>query len=169
MKKSFISALFMAAIVLSCDIIAHAETKKAELRHSEPVETAKNIHAAAKETDFYEYSAGSRRDPFMTLIVKEEEKKPVETLVKGLRPLERYAVSEFKLIGVLWENTKYYAAITLPDGKSYTIEEGMKLGLHAGKVHKITKDSVIIREHVKDQRGRLSPRDTILKLRMEGK
>jgi Tfp pilus assembly protein PilP len=149
----------MAAAVLSCNIIAYAETKKAELRPSE------NIHPAAKETAFYDYSAGNRRDPFMPLIVKEEEKKPV----KGLRPIERYAASEFKLIGVLWENTKYYAAITLPDGKSYTITEGMKLGLHAGKVHKITKDSVIIREHVKDHKGRLSPRDTILKLRMEGK
>lgn len=157
MKTVFISALFMTATLLSSDTV-HAETKKADMV------PAKNIHSS--EVAFYEYSASNRRDPFMPLIVKEEEGKKPD---KGIRPIERYAAADFKLIGVLWENSKYYAAITLPDGKSYTVVEGMKLGLHAGKVHKITKDSVIIREHVKDQKGRLSPKDTILKLRREEK
>lgn len=159
MKNSLISALFMIVALLSGDIIAYAKTKKAEQWPAE------NIQAASKTIAFYDYSAGNRRDPFMPLIVKEEGKEPV----KGHIPIERYAAADFKLIGVLWENSKYYAAITLPDGKSYTFVEGMRLGLHAGKVHKITKDSVIIREHVKDHKGRLSPRDIILKLRREEK
>ncbi len=108
-----------------------------------------------------EYTAGTRRDPFMPLIVKADAKPP-----KGM-PIESYEVSEFKLIAILWDKTKYYAVITLPDGKSYTIREGVKLGLHGGKVYKITKDSVIIREHVRDYKGALSPKDTILKLRRE--
>jgi Tfp pilus assembly protein PilP len=56
----------------------------------------------------------------------------------------------------------------LPDKKSYTITEGTKLGLYEGKVQKITKDMVVIREYVKDYRGEIKPRDLILKLRKEG-
>jgi hypothetical protein len=36
-------------------------------------------------------------------------------------------------------------------------------------VYKITKDSVIIRENIRDHRGVLVPRDIILKLRPEDK
>jgi Tfp pilus assembly protein PilP len=108
-----------------------------------------------------EYTAGTKRDPFMPLIIKAEAKP------KSLIPIESYEVSEFKLIAILWDKTKYYAVVTLPDGKSYTITEGIKLGLHGGKVYKITKDSVIIREQMRDYKGAISPKDTILKLRRE--
>jgi Tfp pilus assembly protein PilP len=52
----------------------------------------------------------------------------------------------------------------LPDRKTYTITEGMTLGLQGGKVAKITKDAVFIREYVKDYKGDSKPRDAILKL-----
>jgi Tfp pilus assembly protein PilP len=52
----------------------------------------------------------------------------------------------------------------LPDKKSYTITEGMTLGLQGGKVVKITKDSVVIREYIRDYRGEMKPRESILKL-----
>ncbi|BCB95500.1 hypothetical protein JZK55_04220 [Dissulfurispira thermophila] len=129
-------------------------------------ETPKKEDTSKKASDMktvtvVEYTAMKRRDPFIPLIVKAEAKP------KSLIPIESYDVSEFKLIAILWDKTKYYAVITLPDGKSYTIREGIKLGLHGGKVYKITKDSVIIREHLRDYKGVLSPKDTILKLRRE--
>ena len=52
----------------------------------------------------------------------------------------------------------------LPDKKTYTISEGMTLGLQGGKVYKINKDTVVIREYVKDYKGEIKPRDSILKL-----
>lgn len=116
----------------------------------------------SKGVTVYDYTAAGKRDPFIPLIIKADAKPQ-----KGLIPIESYEVSEFKLIAILWDKTKYYAVITLPDGKSYTIREGMKLGLHGGKAYKITKDSVIIREQVRDYKGGLSPKDTILKLRRE--
>ncbi len=116
----------------------------------------------ARAAGVYEYNAKGKRDPFITLIVKPETDKK-----KGFTPIENYEIAEFKLIAVLWNNTGYYAVITLPDGKSYTIKEGTKMGLHGGKVYKITKNSVVIREQLRDQRGALKPKDTILKLRRE--
>lgn len=118
--------------------------------------------ATAVAVGVYEYNPKGKRDPFMTLIVKSEPERK-----KGFTPVENYDVVEFRLIAVLWDNAQYYAVITLPDGKSYTIKEGTKLGLHGGKVFRITKSSVVIREQLRDQRGTVKPKDTILKLRRE--
>lgn len=114
----------------------------------------------------YEYMPRGRRDPFMPLVVKPKEVEPKEVEPKKEAiPLKRYDVTEFKLIAILLSEKRHYALVTLPDGKSYTITEGIKLGLREGKVYKITKDSVTIKEQIRDQRGILMPRDTILKLR----
>ncbi len=117
-----------------------------------------------KEIPVYKYAAAGRRDPFFPLVGKiEAERKP------GTTPLESHELSAFKLIAILWNKRGNYAVITLPDGKSYTIKEGTKLGIFGGKVVKITKDSVVVRENVRDNRGVIKPKDTILKLRVEGK
>jgi len=43
----------------------------------------------------------------------------------------------------------------------------MTLGLYGGKVRDITRNSVIITEQIKDYKGQLKTKDTILKLRKE--
>lgn len=115
----------------------------------------------------FDYKPKGRRDPFLSLIIVEPEKVDKIVKKKTGHPLENYDVVEFKLIATLWNKVGYYAVITLPDDKSYTIIEGMRLGLHNGTVHKITKDSVIIRENIKDHKGVFKAKDTILKLRRE--
>lgn len=158
MKKRIVIYSILCITSIIGAIVAIAEDKKTDIK---PADKSQAMAEVAKNT-VYRYTAGSRRDPFIPLIVRADTKQK-----KGLVPIESYEVSEFKLIAILWDKTKYYAVITLPDGKSYTIRKGMKLGLHGGKVYKITKDSVIIRENVRDYRGVLSPKDTILKLRRE--
>ena len=113
----------------------------------------------------YMYEQKGRRDPFVSLVqvAKEKPKR-----LRGAKPIENFDVDEIKLIAILWNNKQYFALITLPDGKSYTIRKGTTLGLYGGKVEEITRDSVLIREHVKDYRGQLKTKDTILKLRKEG-
>ncbi|WP_333654250.1 pilus assembly protein PilP [Dissulfurispira sp.] len=161
MKKRLVLILSVLVVVFWGIVIAHALPQKQMSPEAAKKEDVTKKSLETKTGVGVEYTAGARRDPFMPLVVKAEAKP------KGLIPIESYEVSEFKLIAILWDKTKYYAVITLPDGKSYTIREGVKLGLHGGKVYKITKDSVIIREHVRDYRGALSPKDTILKLRRE--
>ncbi|MBA4348817.1 MAG: hypothetical protein C0415_02370 [Thermodesulfovibrio sp.] len=139
-----------------------AEAGKADAKPAEKLPDV-DVIDTTKQVAAYEYSARGRKDPFSSLVMKAETEKK-----KGLIPLENYEVSEFKLIAILWDKTGHYAVITLPDGKSYTIRESVKLGLHGGKVYKITKDSVIIREDIRDYRGVLRPKDTQLKLRKGG-
>lgn len=158
-----ISPALLSASLPQKQASPEAARKEDISRKTPEIKTGTAVEQKTTSAFSYEYTAGARRDPFMPLVVRAEAKP------KGLMPIESYEVSEFKLIAVLWDKTKYYAVVTLPDGKSYTIREGVKLGLHGGKVHKITKDSVIIREQVRDYKGVLSPKDTILKLRREEK
>jgi Tfp pilus assembly protein PilP len=117
------------------------------------------------EQQVYVYDAKGRRDPFMSLVVVAKQKPGVK---KNANPVENYDVSEIKLSAIVWDKKQYYALITLPDNKSYTIKKGMTLGLYGGKVQNITSDSVLIREQIKDYRGQLKTKDTLLKLRNEG-
>ncbi len=130
---------------------------------SAPAPMVKEEPKAEKEV--YVYDQKGRRDPFMSLVQLSKEKPKRKP---GKRPVENFDVDEIKLVAILWDTKQYYSLITLPDNKSYTIRKGMTLGLYGGKVEDITKDKVLIREHVKDYRGQPTIKDTILKLRKEG-
>jgi len=117
------------------------------------------------EKEVYIYDAKGRRDPFMSLIAVAKEKPH---RIKKANPIENFDVDEIRLNAIVWDNKQHYAMITLPDGKSYTVRKGMTLGLYGGKVEEISKEYMLIREQVKDYRGQLRTKDTILKLRKEG-
>jgi type IV pilus assembly protein PilP len=121
-----------------------------------------NEEKVEKET--YTYEVKGRRDPFTSLIAITKEKPQRK---KGANPIENFDVDEIRLSAIVWDNQHYYALVTLPDNKSYTLRKGMTLGLYGGKVEEITRNSVLIREQVKDYRGRPKTKDTLLKLRKE--
>lgn len=135
-----------------------------------PAATSSTAPAAVKneapkvEKEIYVYDPKGRRDPFMSLAKVSSAKTERK---KGATPIENFNVDEIKLIAIASDGQQYYALITLPDKKSYTINNGMSLGLYGGKVIEITKDSVLISEQVKDYRGQTKTKDTILKLRKE--
>jgi Tfp pilus assembly protein PilP len=114
--------------------------------------------------EVYTYDSRGRRDPFLPLITIAKEKP---TKKKGASPIESFAIEEISLLAIARDKEKYYALIMLPDKKNFTITEGMTLGLQGGKVEKITEDSVLIREYVKDYKGNIKPKDTVLKLHKE--
>jgi len=62
--------------------------------------------------------------------------------------LERFPVSDFKLLGVMSGPLKKRAMIQGPDGKSYVVSEQMKLGVRSGVVNRITTNSIIVREQI---------------------
>lgn len=97
----------------------------------------------------YSYKPLGRRDPFAPIIVR-EEKKEQKT---ALPPLERYAVAEFKLTGIVWGGFGYNAMLEGPDGKGYFVRVGTVVGQHRGLVKKITKDSLIVEETFKNYMG----------------
>jgi Tfp pilus assembly protein PilP len=117
------------------------------------------------EKEVYAYDSKGRRDPFFPLTETMKIKPPRKI---GSSPVENVDVEDIRLIAIAWDNQQYYAMITLPDNKSYTVRKGMSLGLYGGKIRDITRDTVIISEQVKDYIGRIKTKETILRLRKEG-
>ncbi len=119
-----------------------------------------------KESGGYVYDPGDRRDPFMPLIL------PVEILRKGGKritgTLESYDISDFTLTAIAKKESKYYALVTAPDNKAYTVREGTIIGLRKGKVTKITSNIITIIEYSKDYLGKMKSRQIFLELHKGG-
>jgi Tfp pilus assembly protein PilP len=169
-EKLFISVLSTALLILpACGDKQPTAPKKPEATKPSPVAPAQPAAVQPAETkvekEIYTYEPKDRRDPF-TSLVEVKQAGPRKAL-KGTSPIESFDVEEIKLIAIAWDRQQSYAMVTLPDNKSFTIRKGMTLGLYGGKVSEITRESVIITEQVKDYKGQIKTKDTILKLRKE--
>lgn len=145
--------------------------KKPRAQSAKTVEVKEDKQQTAETKDimqvnFYAYDPQGRRDPFLSLV--EITKKKTERK-KGASPIESFSVEEIKLLAIASDQKSTYALIQLPNQKTFTIKEGMVLGLEGGKVEEISAEKVIIREYVKDFRGNIKPKDTVLKLHKEKK
>lgn len=132
-------------------------------------EAAPTAPPAEKKPEFetYVYDAKGKRDPFVSLIEISKKEKEAEKKKKGLTPSESFDIADINVIAIAWERDKYYAMVQLPDKKYFTVREGTALGIYGGKVIRIDKGSVLVREYVKDYKGEVQPKDTILRLRKE--
>ncbi len=118
-----------------------------------PSKKLERVELSSESFPVYSYDAQQLRDPFASLIVKREERK------KGVSPLESYDMEELKLTGVAWDKKGGMALIQAPDGRFYIIRENDRIGFSGGRVTKILKDAVEIKENNK--------KTTYMKLRAE--
>lgn len=130
-------------------------------------ESTPKVEEKKVEIEAYTYNPAGRKDPFLSIIEATKKEKEVEKKKKPSRPTEAFDVNDVKIIAIAWEKDRYYAMVRLPDGKYFTLKEGMTIGLYGGKVVKIDPNTVVVREFIKDYKGEIKPRDTILKLRKE--
>ncbi len=114
----------------------------------------------APKEPLYTYKPAGRRDPFAPIIEREEKKEKTG----AVPPLERYALTEFKLTGILWGGFGYNAMLEAPDGKGYFIRTGSVMGKNRGVVKKITKDSLIIVETFRNYMGVMEHKEYVIKL-----
>jgi Tfp pilus assembly protein PilP len=138
---------------------------KAEPQKKEDVTAQKE--EAKVETEAYLYDPKERRDPFLSIIEASKKEQEVERKKKGVKPLEATDLSEIKVLAIAWDKKKHFAMVQFTDNKYYTVREGMTLGAYGGKVIRIDQNSVVVRETIKDYKGELQHKDTILKLRKE--
>ncbi len=130
-------------------------------------EFSQKVEEKKVETETYTYNPAGRKDPFLSIIEATKKEKEVEKKKKPSKPTEAFDVNDIKIIAIAWEKDRYYAMARLPDGKYFTLQEGMTIGLYGGKVVKIDPNTVVVREFIKDYKGDVKPKDTILKLRKE--
>ncbi len=125
-----------------------------------PVILAGPAHALETEKDKLQiYSPIGKRDPF----------KPPATTTTGkeilsLNPLERFAVEQFQLRAILKGMGKNRAMIEDPEGRSYIIAEGDRIGKERATVSKILTNEIIVTEKTFNYLGNLSLYEKILSL-----
>ena len=97
----------------------------------------------------YEYRYDpNKRDPFMSLRQAQAvDVSEVKQVFLGPHlPLERFAVDQFKLIGIIWDTTEPRALIMDPNNKSYIVKKNDRIGLHKGHLADIREGELIIAE-----------------------
>ncbi len=97
----------------------------------------------------FAYSPKGRRDPFKPLI---QEKKAVAKKSKGRPdkvkgPLERFELSQYRLIALMVVKGVPRAMVKAPDGKSYTVKIGDYIGMNDGIVKNIETKVVEVDEN----------------------
>lgn len=119
------------------------------------------IAPASPVAEGYTYEPKSRRDPFQSLtrLVK------IDRTRLEMPPLQRVQLSDLKLMGIIWGGYGYYGLVRTPDGKGYTVKEGMLMGTNNGVISAITDKAVTVSEPSIDIAGNKSTKDIVILLR----
>jgi type IV pilus assembly protein PilP len=80
-------------------------------------------------------------------------------------PLQRVQLSDLKLMGIIWGGYGYYGLVRTPDGKGYTVKEGMLMGTNNGVISAITDKAVTVSEPSIDIAGNKSTKEVVILLR----
>ena len=103
-----------------------------------------------KEVEFA-YVTEGRRDPFVPL---SQIKKPLKGVSEEPEtPLQSYDIVQFRLVGVIVGRGEPKAMVVAPDGKSYVLAKGVKIGKNSGVVVDITNQTIFIKEKYYDYTG----------------
>ena len=114
------------------------------------------------------YSRKGRIDPFAQFIHKPDTDMPAvkEKIHRRvpMTPIEKMALSQLKLTGVLRMPDKICALVEEVSGKGYIVKEGTYIGNKGGHVKKIFIDRVVVEEKYLDVYGKIAVRESELKL-----
>lgn len=174
--KLLVPVLFVMAAFFACDKKPAApaagqqqQQQQPQAQKAAPAQEAAIAVAEVKkpEEDTYIYEPKGRRDPFLSIIEASKKEKEAGRKKKGTRPTESFDVNEFTVLAIAKDKNSYYAMIQLPDKKYLTIKEGATLGLYGGKVIRIEENSLVVREYIRNYKGEVEPKDTIMRLRKE--
>ena len=138
-------------------------SKKATAKPVPPAATAKATAPPAvpeKKPAPRLIGAAGRRDPFVSPIRSASAVSPTQNCTSGKRCL---AIPELTLQGTVRDiSGKMMAVVATSTHRTYTLRENDQV--FNGSVEKITSDSIIFREYVKDALGRESAKEVVKKM-----
>jgi len=118
------------------------------------------------------YDSKGKIDPFQPLIQEtpQEIKPVVDNKPKRiLTPLEKIELSQIRLVAVIIMENKQIAMVEEASGKGYEVGIGTYIGKNQGRISEIRKSSIVVKELVKDYKGRLKEHVQEIKLhKMDG-
>jgi type IV pilus assembly protein PilP len=102
---------------------------------------------------------------FIPLVDVSRRKETSKKSPRVLGTLESYDIPDFEVIAIVDKGQGRYSGLLLaPDNKSFVVRVGTVIGLYKGKVMKMTRDKIIVKEHIEDYKGELIPREVVLEL-----
>ncbi|MCB0308234.1 MAG: pilus assembly protein PilP [Bdellovibrionales bacterium] len=116
------------------------------------------------QKDSYTYNPVGKRDPFVPF-----SGEFVNFTVVAKTPLEKYALSELKLTGIIWGISDPRALIKAPDGYSYIVRMNAPIGKNRGRISRITRREVYVEEEDRDPTGKEMIRESVFELKRESK
>ncbi len=162
-KMTLIAVLISALFAFyGCESPPPAKVKPKARKTIQTVSVAK-AETSLKGTKFekgYVYEQMNRRDPFTPLIVSVKKAQKSDEIKIGT--LEGYDLNEFVLAAIAKRGAEYFALLTTPDNRSFTVTKGNIIGLNKGRVEDISKDKIVFVEYSRDYKGDLKPKQIIL-------
>ncbi len=115
------------------------------------------------------YDSTGKLNPFLPLIQEKEERGGTDLVVDNkpkrvLTPLEKMELSQIKLVAVILMENRQLAMVEETTGKGYEVNIGTYMGKKNGQVSKINQSSIVVKEYVKDYKGKLQARFQEIKL-----
>ena len=133
-----------------------------------PSETAPASFLSAR-SHLAPYSSEGKIDPFRPLIETQATTAVAvdagpEKPTRMLTPLEKFDLSQIRLVAVVMAESGKVAMVEEASGKGYVVKIGTYVGKDGGEVEQILEDRIVIRETVKDFRGKAVARIREMKL-----
>lgn len=136
-----------------------------------PTETAKPGGATADSakavleevTGFLEpfiYDAKNRRDPFQPYV----DVRPIADNPLYMTPLQRYELSDFKLVGIMWDVHDPKAMFVDPDKQVHVVGRDESIGKKNGYIAVIREGEVVVVESSRNKEGVLAFKPTVLRI-----
>ncbi|NIR47969.1 pilus assembly protein PilP, partial [candidate division KSB1 bacterium] len=75
-----------------------------------------------------------------------------------LTPLQKFDLEQLRLIGVIVGRGEPRAMVIAPDGKSFILKKGTKIGKNNGSIVEISTESVLVNEKYFDFTGEVKSR-----------
>ena len=94
----------------------------------------------------YVYAAQGRRDPFVPITGK-------RVASFSDNPLESFDLLQFQLKGLIVGMGEPKAVVIAPDGKSYILKKGLRVGKSKGVIRDINRDRILVEERYQDLSG----------------
>ncbi len=117
----------------------------------------------------YTYNPAGKVDPFMPPIQQQERATAdaapeIRRRTAPRTPLERFDISQLKLVAVLRAGDEAMAMIEVPDGKGHVVRQGSYVGDKDGQIVEISRDRILVEEIVTDLLGRVTSSPQELRL-----
>lgn len=107
------------------------------------------------------YRPEGRRDPFRSMLFELQAAKDK----RARAPLEQFELGQISLTGVIWEAEEPRALVTDPEGRSFVIKVGSRIGKNEGRVVRIGDNLVRVKETYVNFAGEETGKDVELRIR----